>query len=241
MHYQKLHYSLINNNKQKVLFLHGWGGNTFAFLDIAKRSHCSAIIPDLYGFGKTKEPNYIMDIFDYATQVYLFLKSKNIKECAIVAHSFGGRIAIILASMFDITITKLVLVDSAGIKPKLSIKTKIKIMSYKLNKWLVKVCLKNKKSLQRYGSSDYVGLSDIMKKCFVRIVNQDLSFLLCKIHCPTLIVWGQNDNVTPLYMAKQLNNGINNSGLVMYKNSGHFSYLENKNNFVQVLNSFFKE
>lgn len=231
---------IIGKGESCVLFLHGWGGSTNSFFGIAEKlsNDHKVIILDLYGFGKSKYPDVVLDSYEYAVQVFLFLKRKGVTKLSIVAHSFGGRIAILLASMFNITVDRLVLVGSAGIKPRHTLKYRYRVIKYKVAKYLVRKNLKDKQSLQKYGSDEYKKLDDLQKKGYVKIVNQDLKFSLKYIRSKTLVVWGVCDKTTPLYMAKKIQKGISGSKMYLYENSGHFCYLENYLNFIHLLKSF---
>lgn len=231
---------ILGNSESCVLFLHGWGGSINSFFNVAEtisKNH-KTILVDFYGFGKSKYPNVKLDSYNYAMQLFLFLQAKGIKKLSIVAHSFGGRVAIILASLFDIEIEKLVLVDSAGLKPRRGLSYYYKVFKYKFCKFLVKRKIFNSKNLLKYGSDEYKKLDNFQKQAYVKIVNQNLKYLLNKIESKTLLVWGELDKSTPMYMAKSLNKNIKNSRLYIYKNSGHFCYLENYLNFVHLLQSY---
>lgn len=232
-----------NNNKDKfVLLLHGWGGNLNSFLLLEKyllENNFSVVSLDFPGFNKSDIPNENFCLDDYVKVVRELLQFLKIEKTFVVAHSFGGRVAIKLASSTS-TVQKLVLVDSAGLKPRFSLIRYLKIRCYKFLKWLKS---KNiiKRDLNKFGSEDYKNLPSSMKKVFVRVVNEDLSCYLKNITCPTLLVWGKKDKATPLYMAKKMKRKIKDSGLVVYKNAGHFSYLDNYNEFLLVINSFFSK
>ena len=73
-----------------------------------------------------------------------------------------------------------------------------------------------------------------------RIVTLDLTSKLKEIKNSTLLIWGENDTDTPLYMAKIMEKEIKDSGLVVIKNAGHFSYLDNTNQYLLVTNEFLK-
>ncbi len=73
------------------------------------------------------------------------------------------------------------------------------------------------------------------------IVNEDQTEFLKNINVPTLLIWGEADTATPLQDAKTMEKLIPDAGLVTYKNSGHFSYLENIQNCNIVLNEFLKK
>jgi len=243
MYYYPIHFKTFGKGKKFVLFLHGWGGSTNSFLSVAKRlsTNYKVMLIDFYGFGKSKFPNNPLDTYEYATQLYLFLKQKNIDKCHIVAHSFGGRVAVILSSMFDIVIENLVLVDSAGVLPKRTLRYKIKVIKYKICKKLSKLKLVSAKKLSSFGSEEYKQLNALQKVSYVKIVNQGLEFLMPKVNSKTLLVWGTNDDTTPIYMAKTMKKLIPKSNIFYYENAGHFSYLENYVNFCSLLLSFLKE
>lgn len=216
---------------ENIVFLHGWGGNASAFLFVAKRlkDRFRCTVFDMYGFGMTPEPDVPLTVKDYADGVYFELKKAGVDDCTIVGHSFGGRVAMEIAAGHPEFVRSLVLVDSAGIKPKRGLKYYIKVFTHKILKKLGSKGLK--------GSKDYQVLSPIMKKTFVNVVNYDQTPFLKDIVCPTAIFWGRKDKVTPLYMAKKLNDGISDSE-IFYLDGGHFAYIQDDKTFVAVLSAF---
>lgn len=176
-----------------------------------------------------EEPKKPLDLDDYANFVERCIDKVEAKKVILVGHSFGGRVALRLSSrgIGD----KLVLVDSAGLKPRRSIKYYLRVFAYKIRK-LIGL------DTSKYGSQDYKSLSPIMKKTFVNIVNTYQDYEMEYVKVPTLIIWGEKDNDTPLWMAKKLYMNIKNSTLLVYKNSGHFSYLEKQEQFIRNLRSF---
>ena len=242
MYNYPIHSKTFGKGKSFVLFLHGWGGSTNSFLSFAHKLEFShkIVLIDFYGFGKSKFPNACLDTYEYAIQLYLFLKKKNINELSIVAHSFGGRVAIILSSVFKLKINKLVLISSAGILPKRTLKYRVKIIKYKMYKKLVKYNIISNKFMSKFGSEEYKQLNNLQKGSYVKVVNQGLEFLMKNIDSDTLIVWGEDDKTTPLYMGKSLNKLIEKSKLLIYKNAGHFSHMENFNSFNKLLLTYLK-
>ena len=85
------------------------------------------------------------------------------------------------------------------------------------------------------GSEDYRALSDSMKGTFVRVVNLDLAPRLKEIKNETLIIWGENDTDTPMYMAERMEKEIKNSGLAVLPGAGHFSYIDQYPRFCAIL------
>lgn len=229
-------------SKTTIIFLHGFLGNLKSFDKVSKSFQnfgYSTLNINLTDYGFKNIPKSF-SIYDYADVVYNLIKTLKISSCVLIGHSFGGRISIILSSMYKLNIKNLILVDSAGIKPKLSIKTKLKILDYKFNKFLVKKNLKSKDILNKFGSQDYKNLTDNLKSVFVNIVNEDLTNLLKFIKTKTLIIFGKKDKDTPIYMAKILNKKILNSKLTIF-DGGHFCYFDFFDKFIFTVKSFIKQ
>ena len=223
----KLNYKVLGDGSKTLLFLHGWGCDHEVFNNLIGdlKYDYRVINLDLMGFGKSELDERISDIYSYALELYLFLKQNNFEKITIIAHAFGGRLALILASLFDIKIENLILIGCAGIRPKRSLVYYAKVYKYKFLKKLKQIGFKNI-DLDKYGSSDYKDLSKEMKALFVNVVNQDLTWLLKYIANKTIIIFGEKDKQTPIYMAKNLHKKISDSELHILKNCGHFCFVE---------------
>ena len=132
------------------------------------------------------------------------------------------------------------MVDSAGILPRRGLGYYFKIYKYKRCKKKALNLRKYQEKLSKFGSNDYKLLSERMKQIFVHIVNEDLSMYAKYINSETLIVWGEKDKDTPIYMAKKLKRLIKNSELKIIENAGHFSFIDNKDEFLILLDTFLK-
>lgn len=223
-----------------VIFLHGWGGNKDSFrgaMNALSNHDCVSV--DFPGFGEECAPEKSFSVEDYASWLHSKLlvlgKTNNL---VLVGHSFGGRVAMVYAVKFAKNVEKVVLVDSAGIKPKLKINKLIKFISFHFCKGCVKIGLYSKERLALHGSDDWKSLPQNMKGTFVKVIKQDLSSFAKEIKAKTLIVWGKEDKETPLYMAKKLNKLITKSKLVVFENAGHFSYIDKHQEFVDIVNNF---
>ena len=215
------------------MFLHGWGQSSECFSVIAdylaKNNRVTLI--DFSGFGKTKEPSQAMTISDYAREVIEIIKQNNMENVVIIAHSFGGRVALEMAYKYPHFFSVLILADIAGIRPKRTLKYYYKIYTYKLRKKL-------KLDTTNAGSNDYKKLTKVMKQTFVNVVNYNQTYQLNKIFLPTLIVWGELDTETPIYMAKILHKKLANSRLVVFEDCTHFAFLEDMYRFIIEINEF---
>lgn len=240
INYFKFNFNKKNENKTPILFLHGFGGDTNSFLFCAKAlKEKPCVLLDFPPFGKSQEMLQPWTIKDYARLVVVLCNKLGVEQIDIVAHSFGGRVAIEVSSSTNI-VKRLVLTGSAGLKRK-SLKVIIKEKIYKTQKFLAKLKLYPKQQLLNKGSSDYKNLSPIMKKTFVNVVNYDQTKQLCKITAPTLLVWGNLDKETPFYFTKIFKKHIKDCEVVCFDGAGHFAYLQKPNTFVQIIKNFFKD
>lgn len=232
------------NAKKLLVFLHGWGADLNSFLWLKNYfSDYSLLFLDFPGFGKSEEPHKALFVDDYVCKVKKIVDTFAADEIVLIGHSFGGRVAIKFAEKFQFCFKemKVCLIDSAGIKPRHGFNYYFKVKAYKFCKKFSLKSDKFKKLLNKFGSSDYKKLSNVMRQTFVNVVNEDLSESAKNIGCETLIVWGKQDKETKLFMAKKLHKLIKNSKLVVFENAGHFSFLDNKREFLFLLDSFVKK
>ena len=79
-----------------------------------------------------------------------------------------------------------------------------------------------------------------MRKTFVKVVNQDLTELYSRFHASTLLIWGDEDTETPVWMAKEMEKQIPDAGLVILEGGTHFAYLEQISRFNVIVRQFLK-
>ena len=65
----------------------------------------------------------------------------------------------------------------------------------------------------------------------IKIVNEDLKERYAAIKIPALLIFGDKDKETPLYMARKMNRLVKNSKLIVIKNAGHFCFVDKPNLF----------
>ena len=87
-------------------------------------------------------------------------------------------------------------------------------------------------------SKEYNALDGIRKESYKKIVTEHLDYTLGKVQNQTLIIFGENDKETPLYMAKRLNRGIPSSTLSVIKGAGHFCFIDKPNKFNMEVKEF---
>lgn len=241
-----IYYEKHGNGKQNLIILPGWGDNreNFNFLINCLKDYFTIYIFDYPGFGKTKFPNKDLTIFDYAKVINDFLDDNDINKPIIMGHSFGGRLIILLTSIHKKHFSKIILMDSAGIK-NFSFKKTFRKYLYKFLKKL-RFFFKNpdkylQKLLSIFGSPDFKNINPRMKKSFINIVNTNLIKYIKNIKDETLIIWGVNDQETPYKDALKFNKLIKNSYLIPIANSGHFPYLDYPYHIRNIIYEYLKD
>jgi len=226
-----------------IICLHGWGVDSSCYVSMCKElsKYGFVICPDLFGFGKSEEPYTDFTVDDYADVILRLTNLFSFNELILVGHSFGCRIIskLLCHPKLRENVSKIILTGAAGLKPRFSIKKYIKIHRYKYFKKKCKNNNKYTKKLLKCGSNDYKNIkSEIMRRTFLNVVNEDLKFCYARIDCKVLLVFGTKDKETPMYMAKRLNKLIKNSALVKIKSSGHFSFIDSPVEFYEYIKKF---
>ena len=141
-----MHYLKFGTGKKYLVFLHGWGAelNSFLWLKSFFEDDYSLLFIDFAGFGKSEKLTMPYFVSDYVFDLKKLLDKFDIDELVFIGHSFGGRVAIKFAFLFEKNYNKfsLILVDSAGVLPKHGLCYYFKIWRYKVLKQKV---LLNKK------------------------------------------------------------------------------------------------
>lgn len=246
----KLNINLIDEGSGEcVLLLHGWGARASIYTSVINPlvSSYRIIAPDLPGFGDSDEPSFAYSIEDYSGFVCELMRTLGIKKAHVIGHSHGGRVTLqLLTGECDFEIGKVVLLDSAGIPPKKSIKKEMKIKTYKTLKKFVTLSLIKKiyptaleDLKKKFGSADYASSSEIMRASMVKVLPCDYTKKLCEIRNPTLLIWGEQDTATPISNALLMQKEIPDCGLVKIPNGSHFAFAEFPDLTKRVLRSFF--
>lgn len=235
-----------------MLLLHGWGCNAAVYSPVIKAVEAAelqeqaqksaryrVILPELPGFGESAEPPEPWGVSDYADFVIAFCRAVELQPRVIFAHSLGCRIALKLLYEKRLTPEKTVFTGAAGIKPRKTPKQKLNTQIFKAKKLFLKPFPKAvEKMRQRYGSEDYRSASPVMRSTLVKIVNEDLTPLLTEINNEILLIWGENDDSTPVSDGRLMEKLLPDAGLALIKNAGHYAFLEQPDLFAKILNTY---
>ena len=231
---------------QTIIFLHGWRSSALVWKPVIERvseqTNFQIYALDFSGFGQSELPKRTFTLLDYSNLLKDFIQKLDLRNVCLVGHSFGGRVAIKLASVNRDFPSKLVLVDSAGFKIR-STRNRIFRVLAKIVKPVFRLPgLRGfrAKIYQSLGAEDYVATPQT-RETFVNIVNEDLTALLPLIRQETLIFWGENDTVTPLMFALVFKENIKNSQLITIADAGHFCFLDQTEKFTAYLVKFLNQ
>lgn len=237
------HYSVLPDKKSSnktLIFLHGWGTDSqlwFKIIPELIKKKYSLYFLDLPGFGQSQLPPETYNLDQYKNIVLKFIDKLGLNNIVIVGHSFGGSIAIKIASENPSLLNKLVLVNAAGIRYSSTLKN-IKTTLAKIVQPLFLPSFMQPIRIKFYQliGSEYLNIPS-MSKIFTRVVAENLMPLLSNINKPTLIISGDKDKITPPAHAQEMNRKIKKSKLVILS-AGHFSFLDQPEEFSQELIKF---
>lgn len=214
----------VKGKGQAIILIHGWAHSA----SIKSLEPLQAQLAEndfkvynleLPGFGDSPTPPAHWGVEEYAQYVNQFIK-EHVKEKNFIlfGHSFGGSLTAYNAVKFNPKPSKIILCSSAGLRYK-SLKAKLLFPISKVLKILLKALPERfaksiKKTIYYHiiRERDYID-SEGKQEQFRRVINHDIEEVFSNIKIPTLIIWGEDDKVTPLKMGKQLHTLIQNSKL----------------------------
>ena len=226
-----------------VLFIHGAGGGQYswssqkAFLG----KHLTPIILELPGHGESTGEGE-EEIGRYADHIVSFLRAMRLSKVSLVGHSMGGAIAQALALTRPEMIRKIVLVGTGA---------RLRVVPMILN-GILEDFEGTVRKITRFAFSRKVSpvlfersLSDL-RRCRPEVLHRD--FLACnrfdltaeveRIGLPTLVVCGDEDEMTPLKYSEFLHHRIKGSKLEVLPNAGHMVMMEVPQAFNEKVGTF---
>lgn len=234
---------------ETLLFLHGWGAPTAVYPRLLSfiGGYLPVIAPDLPGFGGTDEPETPWGVSEYADFVLHFAEKLGLQKVLLMGHSHGGRVSIEIASRdtLPFALTRLVLMDAAGVLPKKTFRQKLRQRQYKICRAVLETrfcralypdALENLR--RSHGSADYLNATPMMRQTLVKCVNTDMTPKMPSIKQPALLLWGEKDTATPLSDGQTMEKLIPGAALVTIPGGSHFPFLEDWGLFSRVLGSY---
>ncbi len=181
------------------------------------------------GSGSLTSPFSVSDYADWTEEVFSLL---GLRKPHVVAHSFGCRVAVKMASRSAERFDKMVLTGPAGVILKRGFSYRAKVKTYRLVKKFAPRFAERK-----FGSAEYRSLSPVMKESYKKIVNEDLRADAARIENPLLIIQGREDKTTPLAEAEEYLQRIRR-GKLRLTEGGHFAFVDNPTLFNLITEEF---
>ena len=201
----------VEGEGKPIILLHGWLTDLESMRPLTTNlvKKFKVYLVDVVGFGKSDLPEEPLNSQDFAEFLQEFMEKLKIENPVLIGHSNGGRIIINAVGRKLVKAKKIVLIDSAGIKPHHSASYYVKLAVFKTGKLLLNL-LPNTKGLKEFkeklrnkvGSSDYKASPTVLKDTMNIILKEDVKDLLPNIDVPTLLIWGSLDTATPISDAK---------------------------------------
>lgn len=215
-------YILQRGSGEDLVFLHGYLASKESFypqLEYFSRFYRVTAF-DFPAFGENRAIDTPWSVDDYADWTEQTLYRLGIVRPRVIAHSFGGRVAIKCLSRGE-TFERAVLCGCAGIIPKRTLKYKLRVAAYRAVKKLAPAYAEKK-----FGSAEYKSLSPVMRESYKKIVNEDLREAAKNITRPVLFINGERDRDTPPSSAKIYAACVKNSKTLVLEGCGHFAHLD---------------
>lgn len=210
----------------KTFILHGWTYQTDTWRPLlgllSSRGIAYEFLP-MPGLTNGTNPTWTLD--DYVK--WLEEKTAANGKVVLYGHSHGGRVSLAFAAKHPEKVARLILEDSAGIPPQGLRKWKRDIFKKVANIGHMFVRSERFRSMlyKIIRESDYRKATPEMRKTMANLLSVDLTLVLSRIQCPTLIIWGAQDKTTPLSAGRVIHAGIRGSKMVVIPDARHSPHI----------------
>jgi pimeloyl-ACP methyl ester carboxylesterase len=250
-----------------LLLLHGIAGSSKTWagvMSLLARDH-TVIAPDLIGHGRSDKPVGDYSLGAQASALRDLLTILDIERVTVVGQSFGGGVAMQFSYQYPEHCDRLVLVGSGGLGREVSLI--LRILTFPgveytfpvlfpsiarewgngLLKLLHRAGFRNARAVEMWRA--YASLADPEnRRAFTRtlrgvvdpggqsVTAMDRLYLAARM--PTLIIWGDRDNIIPISHALAAHEAIPGSRLEVIEGAGHFPHAEEPVRFVEIVSEF---
>lgn len=245
-----------------VILIHGsgpgvtaWANWRGAIPELSKKFR--VIAPDILGFGFTERPDgvqYGMEV--WTKHLVDFLDALELDRVSIVGNSFGGALALSIATRHPERVDKLVLMGSVGVPFEITagldavwgFEPSFENMRSLLDVFAYDRSLVNDELARlRLAAATRPGVQEAFSAMFpaprqqgvdAMTVDQDL---VAKLKNDTLIVHGRDDQVIPMSNSIRLAGLIDKSQLHVFGRCGHWVQIEESARFNALVGGFLAE
>jgi pimeloyl-ACP methyl ester carboxylesterase len=231
---------------EPLVLLHGLFGALSNFKDLIEhfRLHYKVIVPLL--------PLFELDILHtsvggLAKHVNKFLEARELQNVHLLGNSLGGHVALVHTLKHPERIKSLTLTGSSGLFENGMGDTYPKRGDYEYIRKKTELTFHNPAMATKELVDEVFEITRNRLKVIKIIalaksaIRNNLGEELATIKQPTLLVWGNNDTITPPFVAREFNKLIPNSELHFIDQCGHAPMMERPHEFNVVLDNFLKK
>ncbi|MEO0058988.1 MAG: hypothetical protein RLZZ312_635 [Bacteroidota bacterium] len=230
-----------------IVILHGLMGGLSNFegmMDFLPKHGYKVIAPEL--------PIYTMNILKtnvkaFAKYVRDFITFKKLDRVILLGNSLGGHIALYHAKMYPEKMLGLVITGSSGLYENAMGDSYPRRGDYEyIRAKAQSVFFDPAVATKEIVDEVYAMANDRLKLIKTltiakSAIRHNMSKDLPKMHIPTCIIWGKNDNVTPPEVGVEFDKLLPNSKLFWIDNCGHAAMMEHPEKFNELLFSWLKD
>jgi pimeloyl-ACP methyl ester carboxylesterase len=234
-----------------LVLVHGLGGDAdewvWCFGPLSATHRVIAL--EMLGFGRSDKPPITYRIAGFVEVLERFLLTLEIERASLLGHSLGGWIVAAFALQFPDRVDKLVLADAAGIdagavKPAidLNVSTRANMRTILEFVFYSKPMVTDDLVELSYTLHLERGDGPTIRSALETVMAPDekLDNRLSGLQTPTLLLWGEQDALTPLAMAENFQRLIHGSRLEVIPECGHIPCLEKPGEFVHAVMNFLR-
>ena len=179
--------------------------------------------------------------------VQKFIEHKEYKEIHLVGNSLGGHVALLHILKHPENIKSLVLTGSSGLFENGMGDTYPKRGDYEYIRKKTELTFYDPKMATKELVDELYETVNVRLKAIKIIalaksaIRNNLGDEVSQIKQPTLLVWGNNDNITPPFVGKEFHKLISNSELHFIDLCGHAPMMERPEEFNGILHKFLRK
>jgi pimeloyl-ACP methyl ester carboxylesterase len=231
---------------EPLVLLHGLFGALSNFKDLIEyfKQHYKVVVPML--------PLFDLDILHtsvggLAKYVHKFLEARDYKNIHLLGNSLGGHVALVYLLKHPESTKSLILTGSSGLFESGMGDTYPKRGDYEYIRKKTEVTFYDPKMATKELVDEVFSITNNRIRVIKIIalaksaIRNNLGDELNNIKQPTLLIWGNNDTVTPPFVAKEFQKLIPNSELHFIDKCGHAPMMEVPDEFNTILHKFLKK
>jgi pimeloyl-ACP methyl ester carboxylesterase len=244
----------VDGEGQPLVFFHGpWGLTWGPFLDSLAK-HFTVHAPEHPG-TTTGEPDAIYDVDSVWDLVLCYdelLEHLGLGQASLVGHSFGAMVACEVAAMRPSRVSKMVLVDPIGLwRDDAPVTNWMLLAPLDLPRYVFRepagaaakalFALPEDREAAALAKTRLMWAMGCTGKFIWPIPDKGLKKRIHRVTAPTLLVWGQDDQLVPRVYAEEFARRLPRARIEIVKDAGHAPHLERPETVAGMVQTFLNE